>query len=156
MREWHCRLVAQSASSTATAPYSPTQSTSDTLLARFVPPQLGLIKSELSIYPAGAAIIDELLLTSIMVAAGKSEWRTRESPSSRTRESLARGHASGLPLYRLQLAPGHQRVRSLPMPMVPFDGDDDPDLPPYRSTLTVNMEGAGVVPYSYSQAIREG
>ncbi|THH09343.1 hypothetical protein EW146_g8710 [Bondarzewia mesenterica] len=159
MRVWYCQSTPSTLTTlpSSSAPFSGRQSVEIPLLARLAPPQPGFINSEFYIYPAGVPVIDELLFTAIMVAAGKTEWRTRESPIGRTRESLGfdRRAVNGLPLYRRGLTPGHQRVQSMPMNTLYTEEFEHGDLPPYRSTLTVNagahIAGAVASIPSYSQ-----
>ena len=57
------------------------------LVARFAPPQPGLLKYELTIFPAAYppytstpdGMVDTLVVTAILLTADKDEWRTRQS-----------------------------------------------------------------------------
>ena len=57
------------------------------LLARFAPPQPGLLKYELTLFPAAYppyastsdGMVDTLVVTAVLLASDKNEWRTRQS-----------------------------------------------------------------------------
>ena len=57
------------------------------LLARFAPPQPGLLKYELTLFPAAYpayaptpdGMVDTLVVTAVLLASNKDEWRTRQS-----------------------------------------------------------------------------
>ncbi|KAF8521315.1 hypothetical protein JB92DRAFT_3111201 [Gautieria morchelliformis] len=56
-----------------------TSTGSPPVLAAFYPPQTGLIKSEITVFPGGEAIVDHVILTAILICARKDEWRTAQS-----------------------------------------------------------------------------
>lgn len=60
---------------------------SPSLLARFAPPQPGLLKYELTLFPAAYppnsptpdGMVDTLIVTAVLLASDKNEWKTRQS-----------------------------------------------------------------------------
>lgn len=62
---------------------STSSSTIDPIIAIFYPPQVSLIKSEITIYAGGRAIVDHVILTAILICARKDEWRTVQSTLTR-------------------------------------------------------------------------
>ncbi|KAF8578911.1 hypothetical protein K439DRAFT_1638456 [Ramaria rubella] len=98
---WTCyETTAPSTHSPATG-HGSSSSAASAPVAVFFPPQVGLVKSELTVYPSGGAITDHIILTAILICARKDEWRTAQSTITRnTLEATLKAEMRGtLPPY---------------------------------------------------------
>jgi len=98
--------------STSSGPFSPD---SHKPIAEFFPPCSAWLKPELSIYKHGEDILDHLVLTALLMAADKEEWRNSDATGAASREVLEtrlRAEAqSSLPPYQRHPPTASRRVR---------------------------------------------
>ncbi|KZV81396.1 hypothetical protein EXIGLDRAFT_779748 [Exidia glandulosa HHB12029] len=90
------RLSALTSTSTST---SSTTTPSDTVLAEFFPPNVGVLKPSLTLYsPPAAEAADDIVLTALLAAAGRDDWRSTQNqspPIEEVRQSLSAGLGAG-------------------------------------------------------------
>lgn len=90
------RLSALTSTSTST---SSTTTPSDTILAEFFPPNVGVLKPSLTLYsPSAAEAADDIVLTALLAAAGRDDWRSTQNqspPIEEVRQSLSAGLGAG-------------------------------------------------------------
>ncbi|KAF8515497.1 hypothetical protein BU17DRAFT_93501 [Hysterangium stoloniferum] len=133
-------------SPTASTPSSYASSQSAPPIAVFFPPQSGLVKSEVTIYPSASTIVDHIILTAILICAQKDEWRVAQSALSRTAlEASLKAELRGtLPAYAPATSSRHRPSSSqLRRPhsantVRPRRGPT-PDPPPYTTMDDSNL-----------------